>query len=120
MVKRLFENSDKIGALSSMLCLVHCLAFPLLIGFFPFLHLAEPIEFLFLAISVVAVFISVYNAQKKRSVETRIMVISLIVLIASVALEEKIEIFHFISYVSAFTLALAHYLSFRKQRACKV
>tara|TARA_R110001592_G_scaffold359340_3_gene665680 strand:- start:43727 stop:44089 length:363 start_codon:yes stop_codon:yes gene_type:complete len=120
MVKRLFENSDKIGALSSMLCLVHCATFPILIGFYPFLHLAEPIELVFLCISVIAVAISVYNSADKRSNEVVGMVVSLLALLLAVFLEEKHEAFQFISFAAAISLAIAHYLSIRKQKACKL
>lgn len=120
MVKRFFENSDKIGAWSSMLCLVHCATFPVLMGFYPFLHLAEPIEMVFLTISVFAVLVSVYNSVDRRSNEVRVMITALIVLLGSIFLEEKHEAFRFISFAAAISLAIAHYLSIRKQKACKL
>jgi hypothetical protein len=120
MVKRLFENSDKIGAWSSMLCLVHCATFPILIGFYPFLHLAESVEMVFLTTSVFAVGVSVYNSSDKRSLEVKGMVISLVALIGCVMLEEKHEAFRFISFIAAISLAIAHYFSIRKQKACKI
>lgn len=116
MVKRLFENSDKIGAASSILCLVHCLAFPVLIGFFPFVEMADPVELVFLAISIIAVALSVYNAQNKKSAEVFLMVSSLLALLFSVLLEHISMVFQVISVLAAISLAVAHYLSYRKQK----
>lgn len=116
MVKRLFENSDKIGAASSMLCIIHCLAFPVLIGFFPYIEMADAVEFVFLAISILAVFVSIYNKSNKFSTEVFLMVTSLFALVLSVFLEEVSSVFQFISIMAASSLAVAHYLSFRKQK----
>ncbi len=114
-------KSDVLGIISSSLCLIHCLAGPVLVlagvGFM------EPDnwhlwDLLFLAVSVWAV----YNATKghsQRWIKTGLWV-SLGVLSVSIFFSHEILIFNVISWIAAISLVLFHYFNLRHIRNCRV
>lgn len=115
-MKLTLKKSDKIGAITSTLCLLHCLATPLL-----FVISAENfssqnttpfwwsnIDYVFLSIGFLAVLQSTKNTSKK------IMKITLWtswIILFFLITNEKLELFHIpeiFTYITSITLAVLH------------
>lgn len=125
-MKLILHKSDTIGALASALCMVHCIATPLL--FIAQTHTVTssstiPIwwkwmDYLFLAISFFAVYRS-SQTTSNNTIKNALWVSwgSLTIII----LNEKVELFHlpeFITYVIASILIFLHLYN-RKYCQCK-
>ena len=120
-MKILLEKTDILGAISSSLCILHCLATP-----FIFIaqagvadaHDASPfwwnnIDYILLAISLFAVYKSAQmtiSTFVKRALWVTWSVLFLLIL------NEKLEVFHleeYVTYIVAFTLSILHVYNFK-------
>jgi membrane-associated HD superfamily phosphohydrolase len=98
--------ADKLGAISAMLCIVHCLAVPSLltmgIGF-----LDNPIiAFLFISIA----FLSIYKATKGKLFKGIgiFLWVAFIGFVTSILLEERAEIFEYLMFFFSISIVLGH------------
>ena len=135
-MKSIFNSSDKVGIWASSLCLIHCISFPLLVALFPVLEVTDYIEVGFLIVSILAVYFST-KGDKPMKLKVGMWGI-LLVLAVSIMLDDhsaagshshhnhstilgiNTKVFEILSYVSAFSLAITHYFSQRRYRACVV
>ncbi len=70
-------NSDFLGMLSSSLCLIHCLALPIIIVFFgEALHSLEHLEFLDWIFAIISLYAAVDSVRKTHSKLLRITFIT--------------------------------------------
>tara|TARA_Y100000741_G_scaffold354604_1_gene329074 strand:+ start:223 stop:594 length:372 start_codon:yes stop_codon:yes gene_type:complete len=99
------KKSDVFGAMSSSLCLIHCLATPFLLVV-PFWW--SNLNYIFIIVSLIAVYISAKNTSRK------IMKVLLwigFMLLSFCILNEELGFFHlpeFITYFAASNLACLH------------
>jgi len=115
MISRISINSDSIGAMSSSLCLVHCIATPLLFVIQP-LGIQDndapmwwqSVDYIFLAIS----FFAVYWSSKHTSENwMRYLFWAIWGLLTLGILNEKFELFHLpelVIYIPALGLVFLH------------
>ncbi len=125
MISKLEVNSDFLGTIASSLCLLHCIATPLLFVIQPISVQTEAapfwwksLDYLFLLIS----FFAVYQSAKKSSKVWMkyALWISWIVLTLAI-FNEKIELFHLgelVVYIPAVSLIGLHLYN-RKYCQCK-
>lgn len=114
-------KSDLLGIISSGLCLIHCLAGPVLVllgyGFM------EPDgwhlwDFLFLAVSAWAVY-SVTKGHTPKWIRWGLWV-SFAVLSFSIFMSHEMLFFNVLSWAAAISLVIFHTLNIRHARTCKI
>jgi hypothetical protein len=103
--------ADKLGMVSAFLCIIHCLAAPLLLTMgVSFLH-HPVIAFGFILVA----FISIYKVTKGKLFD----VISILLWIAftgfviSIVLEERAEIFEYLMYLFSASIIAGHLYNLR-------
>ena len=110
------KKSDTIGAIASILCVIHCLMTPVLFAAQSYLAVQyeaipfwwKNLDFLFVAISIVAVYRSSRNSTNK-NIKSALWVSWLVLFLLIV--NEKlawISLEEYITYIAAFTLAILH------------
>lgn len=104
-------NKDKLGIWTSMICLVHCLAFPLMATTFPiFLELDAKFEFLLIGIAFLLGFFSFLdNAIKHKYYFPLVIFISGCLSILG-SIWFKLEILNYLGLIS---FIIAHYINFK-------
>ena len=105
MTAILKKKSDTLGAVCSGLCLAHCIATPLLLVI-PFWW--TNINYIFVAVSLLAVYISAQNSSRKIM---KILLWTGAILLSFCILNEQFELFHLpeiITYFAAINLACLH------------
>ncbi|MEL6675976.1 MAG: MerC domain-containing protein [Bacteroidota bacterium] len=118
--------SDWIGIFSAFLCLIHCLAGPVLIGLGAHVHVHETAagthehasiwlshswDFLFLAIGLVAVWFSARHTSS--SLLKVLLWAAYLFLAAMLMLEAYAEVFRYLAYAASLALIGAHILNLR-------
>ena len=105
------EWSDKVGAISAFLCIVHCLTVPSLlamgVGF-----ISHPlIALLFIIIA----FISIYKTTKNKisSPESVFLWISFTGFLISILFEESAVLFEYTMYIFSIAIVLGHFYNMR-------
>lgn len=122
MIKKLPYVSDRVGIIASVVCLVHCLIFPVLvilrIPLSEWLHeFWHSLEYIFLAISFVAVFFSARSTVKPWM--RYFLWTSFFALAASILLKHYEAVFDTVAIAAALILITAHILNIR-QLSCQV
>ena len=126
MIAILNKKSDEVGMLSSTLCMLHCLATPLLLAAVPSSSITHHgsqvwwgwLDILFLVISFIAVFRSVQQSTA-RWMQTSLIVSWLI--LSFFILNERFEGIEFsidMVYFPAFALVVLHLVN-RRQCRCE-
>lgn len=101
----ILKNSDIFGAISSTLCLIHCIVTPLLF-FVPFWWTG--LNFIFIIVSFFAVYGSVKNTSRK--IMKPLLWLGFIFL-STLIINEEIGFYHlpeFATYIAASNLAFLH------------
>lgn len=103
---------DKIGIWTSIICLIHCLIFPILATTFPiFLKLDETTEMILLGMAVfIGSFTFMDNVIKHKYYTSLILFIAGFIAIC-VSIIHHSEILHIIGL---FTFIIAHYLNYKE------
>ncbi len=122
MFKRLPYISDRVGIIASVVCLVHCLIFPVLvllrIPLSEWLHeFWHALEYLFLLVSFAAVYFSARSTAKPWM--RYFLWVSFFALAASILLKHYEDVFDTMAIVAAVILIVAHIVNIR-QLSCKV
>ena len=110
------NQADLIGILSSSICLVHCLATPLLIAFGAGFITNPFFKYLFLIISFVSIFKATENITRRK--------ISLLLWISfwgfsfSTLFQEEYEWMHYSGYLFAILIIIGHILNIKHCREC--
>ncbi|BAO77038.1 MerC domain-containing protein [Winogradskyella sp. PG-2] len=103
--------ADKLGAISAFLCIVHCLAAPVLLTMgVSFLH-HPVIAFLFILVA----FISIYKTTKGRLfIGLSILLwIAFTGFVVSILLEDYAEIFEYTMYFFSISIIIGHLYNMR-------
>ena len=115
-MKLIIKHSDYVGASASGLCLIHCIATPILFLSQAslisisneMLFLWQSLNFLFLAISFIAIYYSVQNSSNlyvKILFFLNWLILSTLILIE---LFEILSIAEFYTYIAAISLSILH------------
>ena len=103
--------ADKLGAASVLLCIIHCLAAPVLlamgIGFLN--NIIVALLFIFIAL------ISIYNATKGRILEPVSVFLwaAFVAFVVCVLFEEKSEFFQYGMYLSSTGIIFGHFYNMK-------
>lgn len=119
-MKTLIRQSDKIGVLSSFLCLAHCLFVPVLLSMQPLtVHLdthtsGHALELLFLLVSFVAVFFSTRHISSKAMKLAFYAVLGLF--IVGFVFEESFYWTKYLGYLGSLGLIVLHLYNWKKSQ----
>lgn len=102
---------DKVGIWTSIICLIHCLAFPVLATSFPiFLKLDSTIEVLLISLAFLIGSLSfIDNIIKHKYYKSLVLFI-----IGFIMVGISIIYYHPINYIGLLLLIIAHYLNYKK------
>jgi len=114
-IKNFIHNSDKIGVLSSALCLIHCIVTPFLIGTILFsdsqVHSYHLFDYIFLIISFIAVW---FSTHKHANPYIKIALWSFFTIFAiTLIIKHWFPYAQYILYTSSFGLIAAHIYNWR-------
>jgi hypothetical protein len=110
------NKADIIGILSASICLVHCIATPLLIAFGAGFITNLFFKYLFLIISFVSIFKATENITSKKI--SLLLWISFWGFLFSTLFQEEYEWLHYSGYVFAILIIIGHILNIRHCREC--
>ena len=110
------NKADLIGILSSSICLLHCLATPLLIAFGAGFITNPFFKYLFLIISFVSIFKATENITSKKI--SLLLWISFWGFLFSTLFQEEYEWLHYSGYLFAILIIIGHILNIRHCREC--
>ncbi len=110
------NNADLIGILSSSICLVHCIATPLLIAFGAGFITNPFFKYLFLIISFVSIFKSTENITSKKI--SLLLWVSFWGFLFSTLFQEEYEWLHYSGYLFAILIIIGHVLNLKQCRKC--
>ena len=113
------ELSDVLGIGSAFLCLIHCIAAPLLMGFGAGIHevqhsffLHEFWDVIFLVLGFIAVY---FSARHSKSTFLKVLLwTTYLSLLCAVILHHSSPVFEYLIYAASIVLIIAHILNFRK------
>lgn len=119
-IKNFIHNSDKIGALSSTFCLIHCIATPFLIGSILYSDLQVKtyllLDYLFLVINFGAVW---FSTRKHSNQYIKLALWSFFAIFSITLLTESLFSYaHYILYVASFGLIVTHIYNWRYCTQC--
>jgi len=112
-----YNIADFIGIASSSICLVHCIATPLLIAFGLKLFTEPAFTYLFLILS----FVSIFKATEKITT-TKIALllwVSFWGFLFSTLFHEEYEWLHYTSYLFSVLIIIGHILNIKHCKSCK-
>ena len=110
------NKADLIGILSSSICLVHCVATPLLIAFGAGFITNPLFKYLFLIISFVSIFKATENITSKKI--SLLLWISFWGFLFSTLFQEEYEWLHYSGYLFAILIIIGHILNIKHCREC--
>lgn len=110
------NKADLIGILSSSICLVHCVATPLLIAFGAGFITNPFFKYLFLIISFVSIFKATENITSKKT--SLLLWISFWGFLFSTLFQEEYEWLHYSGYLFAILIIIGHILNIKHCREC--
>ena len=110
------NKADLIGILSSSICLVHCVATPLLLAFGASFITNPFFKYLFLIISFVSIFKATENITSKKI--SLLLWISFWGFLFSTLFQEEYEWLHYSGYLFAILIIIGHILNIKHCREC--
>jgi len=112
--KKLLVKTDLVGIITSLLCLVHCMAFPFLISLEPIYLKNLPHDFQFLEyLFLLFAFVAMWYSSRKSISQIKISFYILFTLFIIGDVLEKVEpILHNLAYVGSFGLVITHYFNY--------
>ena len=110
------NKADLIGILSSSICLVHCVATPLLIAFGAGFITNPFFKYLFLIISFVSIFKATENVTSKKI--SLLLWISFWGFLFSTLFQEEYEWLQYSGYLFAILIIIGHILNIKHCREC--
>lgn len=111
-----YNFADIIGILSSSICLVHCVATPILIAIGAGFITNPFFKYLFLIISFVSIFIATENITSKKI--SLLLWISFWGFLFSTLFQEEYEWLHYSGYLFAILIIIGHILNIKHCREC--
>jgi len=110
------NKADLIGILSSSICLVHCLATPLLLAFGASFITNPFFKYLFLIISFVSIFKANENITSKKI--SPLLWVSFWGFLFSTLFHEEYDWLHYSGYLFAILIIIGHILNIKHCREC--
>lgn len=111
-----YNFADIIGILSSSICLIHCVATPLLIAFGAGFITNPFFKYLFLIISFVSIFKATENITSKKI--SLLLWISFWGFLFSTLFQEEYEWLHYSGYFFAILIIVGHILNIKHCKQC--
>lgn len=115
------KKSDWVGIVASVGCIVHCMLMPLVLNWLVVTSHDSvwPLDYLFWALSCVAVY---FSARNSRSNWIKLaFVLLLVAVFVSITLEDRFDFMPYALYAASGLLALTHYINLKKfnSHSCK-
>lgn len=110
------NKADIIGIISSSLCLVHCIATPLLIVFGAGFITNPIFKYSFLIISFASIFKATENVYNKKI--AMLLWISFCGFLFSTLFQEEYELLHYSGYFFAILIIIGHILNIKYCKQC--
>lgn len=104
--------ADYMGITSSSLCLIHCIATPLLLSIGANLFTYPAVEYAFLLLSFIAIYKT--TAPAKKSKISLLLWLSFAVFLVSTVLKEQYGYLHYTAYAASFSIICGHILHMRQ------
>ncbi len=118
------KNADILGIISSVLCIIHCLAIPVIIAFgmisnsFGHHHHYHWLDYIFVGLAAFAVY---YASLKAANNTLKIgLWLSLVVFSSGIFLHEVSHDFLYLSLVGSLALVVLHIFNYRAHRTCRI
>lgn len=114
------NKADYMGIAGSVLCLIHCIATPLLLAgsaLTPHRHLTIgflSLDYLFIGVNAIAVFFATRHYAQPAI--KRALWGFLLLFTVSLLLEHTIDVFHYVGYVASAGLVITHLINIRQHR----
>jgi hypothetical protein len=103
---------DKLGIWTSIICLIHCLTFPILATSFPiFLKLDHTFEFILIGLAFIIGCLSFYDNVFKHKYYKSLIIFIISFSIITISILTHI---HALNYIGLIGLIFAHYLNYKK------
>jgi uncharacterized membrane protein len=110
---------DKLGILTSAICIIHCIVFPLFFTMIPFLELLdERFEWLLLVAALFIGILSFYDNYKKHSYSTSIKIFSLAFVFIGLAKLSENEFYNIIGLILLIAAHITNYQFVKKKDGC--
>lgn len=117
MVKfRKINKADVIGIITSSLCLVHCIATPLLIALGAGLLTHPFFKYLFLTVSFASIFKATENANNSKN--AFLLWVSFWGFLFSTLFQEEYDWLHYSEYFFAILIIIGHILNIKHCKQC--
>lgn len=102
---------DKIGIWTSIICMIHCLAFPVLATVFPiFMNIDSTVEIILIAVAFIVGSLSFIDNILKHKYYISLILFVIGFLLITISMYS----IHWIKYIGLITLIIAHYLNYLK------
>jgi hypothetical protein len=120
------STADMIGISASLLCLIHCLAFPLLISFGFFFGAMDEhghehwhwLDYAFICLAILAVYFAAKSAHRQWIKPA--LWITVLLFSGAILLHEDYPFMLFVSASLSLVLALIHTINWNNHRKCSV
>jgi hypothetical protein len=117
------SNADFLGMGAAALCMVHCMAFPLLVVlggpiWEQFHHEWHYADYAFLSIGLIALVYSLKHSSSK--LVKAALIASYLLLSVTLIFQHELPFGHNAVYVASALLIVSHFYNWRHQRACKI
>jgi succinate dehydrogenase/fumarate reductase cytochrome b subunit len=115
----LTSKADYIGITGSFLCLIHCLATPILLVSSAWLKQSEglrntylSLDYVFIGVNIIAVYFATRNKHATKAIRVALWA-SLAVFTVAILFEEQSEIFEYMGYAASLGLITTHIFNIR-------
>ncbi len=111
-------KSDYVGIVNSSICLIHCIATPILTGLIGFNKLEGWIEYIFLIISFLACYKSTSYHTSKRFITS--IWLCFIVFCLTIIFEEENKLMIYLNYLAGVGIIIAHIWNIQYCKTCNI
>lgn len=116
--KNILQNSDLVGMISSFLCVIHCLAMPIVLSVYSASNghhhheTHDPLDYMFIFLGLIAVLFSTRNHHSTPMVKVLLWA-SFALFAFGIAFKTAGHAFEYVSYLGSIGLIAAHWLNYR-------
>jgi hypothetical protein len=111
------KKADLVGISSSLICLIHCISLPIIVGFGATIFMSPIVDYIFLIISLGSIYKS---TQRNESVSISIFLwVSFVGFLVTIMFLDDYTFSNLLEYLFAFLLIVGHLLSIKFSLKCE-
>lgn len=119
------KNADRLGIISSSLCLIHCISLPILVSIKPlaaeFMHEnLEFLEYIFLGLSLIAIYFATRSPHVTRRIKWAFYVIFILFAVGIFLEDSSYAWITYLAYIGSAGLIVMHVINIRHGIRCSV